>query len=151
MGRKSVSIFLLAVLFSVVTYAGEPAANVLGVWVDKSDNTLALKLGGHILKTYTVSTGVNNSTPVGTFKVTTMLENPTWYKGSGAVFGPHDKRNQLGTRWIGFNKKGYGIHGTTEPEKLGRQVSAGCVRMRNRDVEELFTFVKPGTVVTIRD
>ena len=118
--------------------------------VDKSQNTLILKEGEEVLKTYVVSTGLNNSTPVGVFKVTDKLVNPTWYK-SGAVVPSGSPQNVLGTRWIGLTQKGYGIHGTTEPEKLGQQVTAGCVRMRNDEVEELFGFVIPGTEVTIVD
>ena len=102
------------------------------------------------MKTYVVSTGTNNSTPVGVFKVTDKLINPTWYK-SGAVVPHGSPANVLGTRWIGLTQKGYGIHGTTEPDKLGQQVTAGCVRMRNEEVEELFGFVVPGTEVTIVD
>lgn len=116
--------------------------------VDKSQNLLILKGDEEVLKSYVVSTGANNSTPVGVFKVTDKLINPTWFK-SGAVVPYGSPANVLGTRWIGLSKKGYGIHGTTEPEKLGRQVTAGCVRMRNEEVEELFGFVVPGTEVTI--
>lgn len=127
------------------------------VWVDKSDNTLVLKGDQDILKTYTVSTGTNNSTPVGTFKVTDKLENPTWYKAglpgrqAGAVIPPGSADNQLGTRWLGISLKGYGIHGTIDPESLGKQVTAGCVRMKNEEVEELYSLIPPGTEVTITD
>lgn len=120
------------------------------VWVDKSDNTLVLKGDQDILKTYTVSTGSNNSTPVGTFKVTDKLENPTWYK-AGAVISPGSTDNQLGTRWLGISLKGYGIHGTIDPGSLGKQVTAGCVRMKNEEVEELYSLIPPGTEVTITD
>ena len=123
----------------------------VSILVDKSENLLYLKENGKVLKTYTVSTGKKNSTPVGIFKVATKLENPAWYKEPGVVIGPFDKRNELGSRWIGLNKKSYGIHGTLEPEKLGRQVSHGCVRMKNSDVEELFSQVRPGTEVAIRN
>ena len=122
----------------------------LNILVDKSDNTLLLKGDEEILKSYIVSTGTNNSTPVGAFKITDKLENPTWYK-SGAVLPPGDKDNQLGTRWMGITAKGYGIHGTLEPEKLGQQVTAGCIRMKNEEVEELYSLVPPGTEVTIQD
>ena len=57
----------------------------------------------------------------------------------------------LGTRWMGFDITGYGIHGTTEPDKIGQQVTAGCVRMRNEEVEELYTLIPVGTEVTIQD
>lgn len=118
--------------------------------VDKSQNILILKAGEEVLKTYVVSTGTNNSTPVGVFQVTDKLLNPTWYK-AGAVVPPDSPENVLGTRWIGITQKGYGIHGTTEPDKLGQQVTAGCVRMRNDEVEELYGFVSRGTEVTVVD
>lgn len=117
--------------------------------IDKSDNTLTLKSGGKPLKTYRVSTGKNNSTPVGVFKITDKLEHPTWYKPGGGIIPPKSPKNELGTRWMGITKKGFGIHGTLEPEKLGQSVSAGCVRMKNEEVEELFNLVPPGTQVTI--
>ncbi len=126
-------------------------AYALSVTIDKSDNTLVLKGGESVLKTYTVSTGAQATpTPVGTFQVTDKLENPTWYK-AGAVIPPGSSDNQLGTRWLGISAKGYGIHGTTEPEKLGLPVSAGCIRMKNEDVEELYSLVPPGAAVTIQE
>jgi lipoprotein-anchoring transpeptidase ErfK/SrfK len=120
------------------------------LWIDKSDNTLTLKADNEVLKTYVVATGTNNSTPVGAFKITDKLENPTWYN-SGAVVPPGSPENGLGTRWMGITAKGYGIHGTIEPEKLGQQVTAGCVRMKNEEVEELYSWIPPGTEVTIQD
>ena len=122
----------------------------LSIWIDKSDNMLVLKGDDQILKTYTVATGTDNSTPVGTFKITDRLENPTWFK-AGAVKAPGAPDNQLGSRWLGINLKGYGIHGTIDPASLGKQITAGCVRMANADVEELYRLVPPGTEVTISD
>ncbi len=124
--------------------------STLSVLIDKSDNKLYLNQDGKLLKTYIVSTGANNSTPVGVFKVTDKLENPTWYK-TGAVIPSGSKENQLGTRWMGITAKGYGIHGTTEPEKLGQSVSAGCVRMKNEEVEDLYSLIPSGTEITIQD
>ena len=120
------------------------------VLADKSQNILMLKCNDEIIKTYNVSTGLNNSTPVGTFKITTKLVNPVWYK-SGAVVPPDSPENILGTRWMGFDLEGYGIHGTTSPESIGTQATAGCVRMLNNEVEELYTFLPQGTEVTIVD
>ncbi len=118
--------------------------------VDKSQNVLLLKTGDEILKIYSVSTGSNNSTPVGDFTITTKLQNPTWYK-SGAVVAPNSAENALGTRWMGFDLKGYGIHGTIEPDSIGKQATAGCVRMLNAQVEELYDIVPAGTKVTVTD
>jgi len=127
--------------------------------VDKSQNMLFLKRNGEVIKAYTVSTGKDNTTPVGTFKIdSNKLRNPTWHR-AGAVIPPDSPDNILGTRWMGLEGvddngvdiKGYGIHGTTEPQYLGQQVTLGCVRMKNEDVEELFDIVPCGTEVTIVD
>lgn len=118
--------------------------------VDKSQNRLFLKRGDEIIKTYVVSTGKDNSTPVGDFKIVNKLANPTWFK-TGAVIPPDSSQNILGTRWLGFNIQGYGIHGTTEPDQLGQQVTMGCVRMKNEEVEELYDIVPVGAEVTVVD
>jgi len=127
--------------------------------IDKSQNLLFLKQGTEVIKTYQVSTGKDNSTPTGEFVIdNNKLKNPTWFK-TGAVIAPDSPENILGSRWMGFagadssgeTIKGYGIHGTTEPEKLGQQVTLGCVRMSNADVEELFDIIPVGTKVTILD
>lgn len=120
------------------------------ILVDKSQNILLLKSDEEIIKTYIVSTGKNNCTPVGTFRITTKLVNPTWFK-AGAVVPSGSPENVLGTRWMGFDLAGYGIHGTTEPKELGKQVTQGCVRLNNTDVEELYTIVPVGTEVTVVD
>ncbi len=120
------------------------------ILVDKSQNILILKSDEEIIKTYIVSTGKDNSTPVGSFKITSKLVNPTWFK-TGAVVPAGSPENILGTRWLGIDKPSYGIHGTTDPQSLGRQVTQGCVRMANSDVEELYTIVPNGTEVVIGD
>jgi len=121
------------------------------VVVDKSQNTLILKSDEEIFKTYTIASGTNNSTPVGTFKIIEKLVNPPWYKPGGGMAPPGSPENILGTRWMGLNKEGYGIHGTTEPKSLGTQSTAGCIRMLNAEVEELYGIVPQGTEVTIVD
>ncbi|MCX5681116.1 MAG: L,D-transpeptidase family protein, partial [Candidatus Omnitrophica bacterium] len=123
------------------------------VYVDKSQNTLMLKSDKDIVKVYSVSTGKNNSTPVGTFTIVNKTVNPVWFKGGGQVIPPESPENILGTRWMGFNDPygAYGIHGTTEPQNIGKQVTAGCVRMRNNDVEELYDLLPEETQVVIVD
>lgn len=118
--------------------------------VDKSQNTLSLKSGEEIIKIYGVSTGEHNSTPVGIFKIINKLSDPVWYK-AGAIVPPQSPDNILGSRWLGLSKSGYGIHGTTDPMSIGKQVTAGCVRMLNPDVEELFSILPTGVEVTIVD
>ena len=118
------------------------------ILVDKSQNTLILKSDEEIIKTYIVSTGVNNTTPVGNFKIVNKLVNPTWFK-DGSIVPAESSENILGSRWLGFDLAGYGIHGTTDPASLGKQVTQGCVRMSNQDVEELYSIVPTGTEVAI--
>jgi len=118
--------------------------------VDKSQNTLILKTDEEIIKTYVVSTGLNNSTPVGNFKIVNKLTHPTWFK-AGAVVAPNSSDNVLGSRWLGFDLPGYGIHGTTDPQNLGKQITQGCVRMSNSEVEELYSIVPVGIEVTVVD
>ena len=95
-------------------------------------------------------TGADNSTPTGTFKIINKITNPVWYR-QGAVVPPESPENILGTRWMGWDKPGYGIHGSVDPSEMGQQVTAGCVRMTNPEVEELFALVPSGTEVTVVD
>ncbi len=120
------------------------------ILIDKSKNTLVLYSDGEAVKKYSVATGKKNCTPVGEFKVTDKLVQPTWFK-TGAILPPGSPENALGTRWMGFDKPGYGIHGTIEPKSIGTQASEGCIRMLNEDVEELYSIVPAGTKVTIQD
>lgn len=121
-----------------------------GVLVDKSQNILMLKSNGEIMKAYRVSTGTNNITPVGTFRIINRLTRPSWtHDGKLIPYG--DPKNILGTRWMGFDVPSYGIHGTTQPESIGQQATAGCVRMLNQDVEELYDLLPVGTEAIIID
>ncbi len=127
-------------------------AEIFSVRVSKSKNTLTLLYGGEFFKEYSVGTGRDNCSPVGEFTIVTKLVDPPWIT-PGEVIPPTDERNILGTRWMGFEDPyaDYGIHGTTQPETVGSQSSAGCVRMRNEEVEELFTFLPRGTRVVIEE
>lgn len=120
------------------------------ILVIKSQYMLTLKLGDEILKNYEISTGKGgyDSTPVGKFRITTKLIDPVWYK-NGKAFPPQSPKNVLGSRWLGLSKKGYGIHGTTKPDTIGKPMTQGCIRMYNSDVEELYSIVPKGILVTI--
>ncbi|MBA0088557.1 MAG: L,D-transpeptidase, partial [Acidobacteria bacterium Pan2503] len=85
--------------------------------------------------------------PTGSFELVDRIANPTWYT-KGKVVGP-GRANPLGTRWLGLSLKGYGIHGTNNPASIGHDLSHGCIRMRNRDVEELFGMVAIGDEVEL--
>lgn len=89
------------------------------------------------IKRYPIAVGnPKTPTPVGDYVILYKGEN--W--GSG-----------FGTRWLGLNVPwgSYGIHGTNNPYSIGQHLSHGCIRMRNRDVEQLYEIIPVGTKVTI--
>jgi hypothetical protein len=94
-------------------------------------------------------TGVlTGRTPTGTDTIADRLIGPTWY-WQGYAVPSDDPEYPLGSRWLGLSRRGYGIHGTNEPESIGKQESPGCIRMHNADVEEVFDVVSVGTPVTM--
>ncbi|MGB7844872.1 MAG: L,D-transpeptidase [Candidatus Acidiferrum sp.] len=116
--------------------------------VSFSDRKLALLEGDRVIKIYEVAVGALVSpSPSGEFQIAKRLENPTYYK-PGVVIGP-GKQNPLGTRWMGLNVKGFGIHGTNRPGSIGKYASHGCIRLRNRDIEDLFARVQIGDRVSL--
>lgn len=122
--------------------------HVFALEVSKSRNDLLVTLDGRFFKRYVVSTGKNGKTPTGTFKITDKIAHPAWHKPGGAIpYG--DPENLLGTHWLALDLPGYGIHGTWEPESLGQQASDGCIRLHNDNIEELYTILPRGTLVTI--
>jgi hypothetical protein len=129
---------------------------VFEIAVSKARNDLVVTLNGQFFKRYTVGTGKFAKTPVGTFQISDKIPDPPWWRPDGKVVPFGNKENILGTRWMAIvatgdtpPAKGYGIHGTWDEASLGQQSSAGCIRMANRDVEELFTYVPLGTKVVI--
>ena len=115
--------------------------------VDKSQNILTLKSDEEIVKTYIISSGSSiHPTPVGKFTIATKLTDPSW-RGISS----EDPKNILGSRWMGFEApyRQYGIHGTVDPESIGKKITRGCIRMCNSDIEELYIIVPIGTEVTI--
>src|SRR5690348_8225103 len=119
------------------------------VIVSLPDRKLALLKDGQIMKIYHVAIGKSSSpSPVGEFKIANRVTNPTYYHRGQVV--PAGKDNPVGSRWMGLNTKGYGIHGTNQPHSIGKAASSGCIRMGQRDLEELFAMVEVGDAVEIR-
>ncbi len=128
----------------------------LTLTVSKSRNDLLLKANDRFFKRYQVGTGQYGKTPVGTFVISDKIAEPPWWRPDGKMIPYGDKENVLGTRWMSITPikdtapvSGYGIHGTWEPDTVGQQASAGCVRMLNSDVEELFMLTPIGAEVFI--
>jgi LysM repeat protein len=128
----------------------------------KSDFRLDLYLGDLYVRSYAVGLGADPGTPEGAWKVKDRLPNPTYYPSASAtekrIIAPDDPDNPLGEYWIGLEgvegdavgHDGYGIHGTIEPESIGKAVSLGCVRMHNEDVAFVYKCLLPGkSTVTV--
>ncbi len=119
------------------------------VLVSIPDRKLAVIENGAVIRTFDIAVGASVSpSPTGEFQIVNRLTDPTYYH-SGTVIPPGDG-NPVGPRWIGLNKKGYGIHGTNEPRSIGKARSHGCIRLNNRDIKVLFTLVTVGDTVEIR-
>ena len=105
--------------------------------------------------------GTNDSTPVGTFKVRTgsKLIDPEWSNPrTGEKFKSNDPKNPIGERWIGLQGTtpetakftGYGIHGTVEPQSIGKQMSMGCVRLGDAEVQVVYELISESSTIVIR-
>jgi len=128
--------------------------------VSKKTFTLDLHLGSTFVKQYRVGLGEDGSTPTGEWQVGTKLKNPQYYPPRGGdVIAADDPTNPLGERWIGLigvsgdalGQRRYGIHGTIEPNSIGHNTSLGCIRMYNKDVEQLYDcLVSKHSTVTVK-
>ena len=136
---------------TAIIHPGQTFQFIDGTWsikVSKTHFVLMLYLNDRLYRIYRVSIGRQDRTPVGLFQIKDKTMYPAWTpSGQSIPYG--DPRNILGTRWMALEPvgetdntlKGYGIHGTTEPDTIGTAASQGCVRMLNDEVDELFDFV----------
>ncbi|RIW38505.1 LysM peptidoglycan-binding domain-containing protein [Bacillus salacetis] len=120
-----------------ITIPGLPDPNQIpySIFVSTGQRKLTLRRNGTVVKTYPIAVGkMLTTTPVGEFVIINKAPNP------GGPFG---------TMWMSLSKKSYGIHGTNNPSSIGKAVSKGCIRMYNKDVEELAKTIPVGTRVMI--
>jgi len=140
-------IFAIFFLLSFPAYAQVEDKRLLLVSIP--DHSLAVIEDGQVKKIFPVAVGKQSTpSPTGSFHIVVRVVDPTYYhEGKVIAPGPH---NPLGNRWMGLDRKGYGIHGTNAPQSIGKSASHGCVRMAKSDLEELFGMVKVGDTVEIR-
>ncbi|MET3697789.1 putative peptidoglycan binding protein [Bacillus oleivorans] len=130
-------VIFIFIAFSASTWANAESQALVQIKVDLWSNELFVIQNDLVIRRYPISSGTeDNPTPIGIFKVTG--KSSSW--GGG-----------FGTRWLGLNVPWgqYGIHGTNKPQLIGKNVSSGCIRMRNEDVEDLFNLIPEGTIVHI--
>jgi len=112
------------------------------------------KPNGEVLRTYPVAVGRPGwLTPKGEFKILKKITNPTWeHIFTQERFPSGFPGNPLGPYYLGFHIQGkneFGMHGTNQPDSIGKAISHGCVRLHNADIRELFDLVQVGTPLTV--
>ncbi len=123
--------------------------------ITRGVNTLKLYKGRRLVRTFHVATGQPAyPTPGGVWRIVDMQRNPWWRPPTSAwAHGlqpiPPGPGNPLGTRWMGLDAAGVGIHGTNAPASIGYSLSHGCIRMQVPEAEWLFQHVQLGTPVVI--
>ena len=145
----------------VATKVLEPARSVTNfgpvIVIRRGMNELRYYVGPKLVRTFGVATGqAIYPTPTGTFQIVDMQRDPwwrppdsDWAKGLDPI--PPGPGNPLGTRWMGLDAPGVGIHGTPDDTSIGYSASHGCIRMHISDAEWLFSHVELGTPVVITD
>jgi len=143
---KLVIVAIAAVVFAVQAMAQEAPKRMIVVSLE--DHRLALLEDGQIKKVYSVAVGKPSTpSPVGTFTIERRAANPTYHHNGKTILpGPG---NPVGTRWMGLSIHGYGIHGTNEPNSIGKAASHGCIRMAQADLEEFYDLVAVGDTVEL--
>ena len=135
------------------------------VVVDKSDGLLKVYRGefpsgsekpdGELVAQFPVTTGSSHDPlPLGNWKVTTYSFLPPFNYQPDLFWDVSDEKAEhklppgpnglVGVAWLDLTKEHYGIHGTPEPQMIGKSQSHGCLRMTNWDVMRLSRMMKPG-------
>lgn len=139
---------------------GEPAPTKTAVKIDTQTSMLTVHEDGKLIAAYPVTIGSEQTeSPVGDWKVRGVAKMPNFrYDKSMLNKGersdkfhilPPGPNNPVGVVWIALNKKGVGLHGTSDPDSIGRSASHGCVRLANWDVVRLAGKIKAGVPVAI--
>lgn len=132
------------------------------VQIDKSERVLTvLDSAGKPVAAFPISIGgPRDPLPIGPLKIVNEVQNPSFtYDPALLKSASPDHRkvemkpgpnNPVGTMWLGLSKPHWGIHGTPEPAKLGREQTNGCIHLTNWDARRLSTLARAGTVVDVR-
>jgi lipoprotein-anchoring transpeptidase ErfK/SrfK len=96
----------------------------------------------------------------GVWKLNNSVELPVWRydqslldtgkRSSNALNIPPGPNSPVGIIWNGLSRPGIGLHGTSDPETIGRARSAGCIRLANWDAIRIPTLIRPGATVEVR-
>ncbi len=104
--------------------------------VDLRTHYLTLFLEKRFAGRFPIGVGSDQAAPEGDYVVKDKTPNPTYY-GPDRVVDPSDPSNPLGKYWIGLGNQ-FGIHGTNDPQSIGRADARGCIRLNPRDIEDVY-------------
>ncbi|HEX8311666.1 MAG TPA: L,D-transpeptidase family protein [Chthoniobacteraceae bacterium] len=155
--------FKIEELPSTGNLAEKPEFKHRVIHISRAEKMLELMDGEKLIAAIPITPGVvgggAKETPPGTWKIVGVAAMPTfrWDKGvldhgkrTENFFNlPPGPRNPVGVCWIGLNKPGIGIHGTNNPQTIGRAASHGCMRTANWDVIRLSKMITKGMTVVI--
>jgi lipoprotein-anchoring transpeptidase ErfK/SrfK len=139
----------------IVSYANNEAPGT--VIVDTPHTYLYFVLGNGKAIRYGIGVGRQGFTWAGVQHVAKKAEWPDWYPPSEMIARqPYLPRmvaggpgNPLGARAMYLGGSEYRIHGTNDPNTIGKHVSSGCIRLTNEDVEDLYSRVQVGAKVIV--
>ena len=142
-------------LRQLVDYQGSEAPGT--IVIDTPNHFLYLVGGEGRAIRYGIGVGRPGFTWSGTHSISAKKEWPDWTPPDEMIkrqpYLPHfvagGPNNPLGARALYLGSTLYRIHGSNEPWTIGTNVSSGCIRMRNADVEDLYERVKVGTKVVV--
>jgi len=138
-----------------------PQLKTRRVEIDTKSKVLTITDGGKILAAFPITPGSKQlPAPIGTWQIVKVTTLP-WFRWDKAMLMhgkrsgdfhniPPGPRNEVGLVWIGLNKKGIGIHGTNNPDSIGRSASHGCIRLANWDAIQVLNAVTQGVTVEIK-
>lgn len=156
----SVQPFLIEELTQIAKLPEVPEFLTRVIKIDTREKRLRLYEGEKLLATLPITPGSGHlATPPGTWRILGIAQMPTfrWDKSvleygvrSSSYYQlPLGPNNPVGVMWIGLNKPGIGIHGTNQPQTIGRSASHGCMRTANWDVVRLVKMITQGMTVII--
>lgn len=140
--------------FRMDVYAGDPVSASAG----RPTRADGVEPGWIYIRSFRVGLGEHGTTPIGTFVVrqNSKLINPFWKNPrTGEEFAADDPKNPIGEHWLGLDGldeatkafQGYGVHGTIDPESIGKEMSMGCVRLAPADIALVYEMLEEGVSI----
>jgi len=130
------------------------------IYIDTKEHLLEVFDNNQLVCVFPITPGSTTlPAPVGTWKIVGAATWP-WFRYDEGMLNygvrtenyynlPPGPNNLVGVLWMGLNKTGIGIHGTNNPETIGRAASHGCIRLANWDAARVKDLVSVGNTVII--